>query len=78
MDNKLFEKLKEIANRDFGVTLVRTEKSETSKRLLCDINKFIPKQLVDGKCPTCGARIPQGEPFFCHWCKQALDYNTKE
>lgn len=48
------------------------------KRLLSKMQKFIPKQIADGKCPTCGAKIPSGEPFFCYWCKQALDYNIKE
>lgn len=48
------------------------------ERLQNKMQKLIPKQVVDGKCPTCGAKIPKREPFFCYWCKQALDYSIKE
>ena len=44
------------------------------KRLKEIIQKLTPKNLVDGKCPNCGAKVPNGQPFWCPGCKQALNY----
>ena len=44
------------------------------KRLKEIIQKLTPKNLVDGKCPNCDAKVPNGQPFWCPGCKQALNY----
>lgn len=48
--------------------------SNMIKKLKEVIQKLTPKNLVDGKCPNCGAKVPDGKPFWCYWCKQALNY----
>ena len=45
------------------------------KKLKVKFQKFIPKDLIDGKCPNCGATVPKGEPFWCCFCKQSLNYH---
>ena len=44
------------------------------ERLKKLIQKLTPKNLVDGKCPNCGTKVPRDEPFWCYFCKQALNY----
>ena len=42
------------------------------------IRKLTPKNLVDGKCLNCGAKVPDDCPFWRYHCKQALNYPKEE
>lgn len=44
------------------------------KALKNKLQKLKPMPVADGKCPCCGAKIPNGQPFWCCFCKQTLDY----